>query len=165
VKNSDKVLKTIQDNPGIYTREIIRKTKLSNGVVQYHLQKLEKMSKIRGDKRTRYKRYYSVDVSEDEYPIIANLRKKTKQNLLFAILSSDDPCFEDVLKKIHRSPSTISWNISGLIKDGIVEKVTKNGRQVYRVKNKALLRKTLEKEFSKLFKNSFEHEEDVFLAF
>ena len=165
MKNSDKVLATIQDNPGIYTREIIRKTKLSNGVVQYHLQKLEKMSKIRGDKRTRYKRYYSVDVSEEEYPIIANLRKKTKQNLLFAILSSDDPCFEDVLKKIHKSPSTISWNISGLIKDGIVEKVTKNGRQVYRVKNKALLRKTLEKEFSKLFKNSFEHEEDVFLAF
>lgn len=165
MKNSDKVFKTIQDNPGIYTREIIRKTKLSNGVVQYHLQKLEKMSKIRGDKRTRYKRYYSLDVSEEEYPIIANLRKKTKQNLLFAILSSDDPCFEDVLKKIHKSPSTISWNISGLIKDGIVEKVTKNGRQVYRVKNKALLRKTLEKEFSKLFKNSFEHEEDVFLAF
>ena len=86
MKNSDKVFKTIQDNPGIYTREIIRKTKLSNGVVQYHLQKLEKMSKIRGDKRTRYKRYYSLDVSEEEYPIIANLRKKTKQNLLFAIL-------------------------------------------------------------------------------
>lgn len=165
MENIDKILQAIQENPGIYTREIIRKTKLSNGVVQYYLRKLENLSRIRGDKRTRYKRYYSVDVSEDEYPIIANLRKKTKQNLLFAILSSDDPCFEDVLKKIHKSPSTISWNISGLIKDGIVEKVTKNGRQVYRVKNKALLRKTLEKEFSKLFKNSFEHEEDVFLAF
>ena len=158
------ILKTIQDNPGIYTRELIRKTKLSNGVVQYHLRKLEKESKIRGDKRTRYKRYYSVNVEEDEFPIIANLRKKTKQNLLFAILSSDDPCFEDVIKKINKSPSTISWNISGLVKDGILEKVTKNGRQVYRVRNKNLLRKTLEKEFSKIFKKSFEHDEDVFLA-
>ena len=158
------ILKTIQDNPGIYTREIIRKTNLSNGVVQYHLRKLEKESRIRGDKRTRYKRYYSVAVDEEEYPIIANLRKKTKQNLLFAILGSDDPCFEDVLKKINKSPSTISWNISGLVKDGILERITKNGRHVYRVKNKTLLRKTIEKEFSKIFKKSFEHDEDVFLA-
>lgn len=164
MENSDLILKTIQENPGIYTREILRKTKLSNGVIQYHLRKLEKMSKIRGDKRPRYKRYYSVDVDQEEFPIIANLRKKSKQSLLFTILSSDDPCFSDVLKKIHKSPSTVSWNISGLIKDGILEKVTKNGKHVYRVKNKALLRRTLEKEFSKLFKNSFEHDEDVFLA-
>ena len=103
MENVDLILKTIQENPGIYTREIMRKTKLSNGVIQYHLRKLEKMSRIRGDKRPRYKRYYSVDVAQEEFPIIANLRKKTKQNLLFAILSSDDPCFEDVIKKIRKS--------------------------------------------------------------
>ena len=164
MSNSDLILKTIQANPGIYTREIMRKTRLSNGVVQYHLRKLEKQSQIKGDKRTRYKRYYSVDVSEEEFPIIANLRKKSKQSLLFTILSSDDPCFTDVLAKINKSPSTISWNISGLVKDGILETVTKNGKQVYRVKNKDVLRRTLQKEFSKLFKDSFEHDEDVFLA-
>ena len=69
MKNHELILKTIQDNPGIYTREIIRKTKLSNGVVQYHLRKLEKESRIRGDKRPRYKRYYSVSVDESEFPI------------------------------------------------------------------------------------------------
>lgn len=164
MQNHDLILQTIQNNPGIYTREIIRKTKLSNGVVQYHLRKLEKESKIRGDKRPRYKRYYSVAVDEEEFPIIANLRKKTKQDLLFAVLGSDDPSFEEVLKKIHKSPSTVSWNISGLVKDGILERKTRNGKTVYHIKNKSLLRKTIEKEFSKLFKKSFEHDEDVFLA-
>lgn len=164
MENHEVILKTIQENPGIYTREIIRKTKLSNGVVQYHLRKLEKESKIRGDKRTRYKRYYSVEVDEEEFPIIANLRKKTKQDLLFAVLGSNDPSFEDIFRKIHKSPSTVSWNISGLVKDGVLEKISKNGKTVYRVKNKTLLRTTLEKEFSKLFKKSFEHDEDVFLA-
>lgn len=103
MNNSEKILKTIQDNPGIYVREIIRKNKLSTGVVQYHLRKLEKNSLIKSDKRPRYRRYYSVDVKEEEFPIIANLRKKSKQTLLFAILSSNDPSFEDILHKIHVS--------------------------------------------------------------
>ena len=162
--NSEKILKTIKANPGIYTREIIRKNKLSTGVVQYHLRKLEKNSKIKSDKRSRYKRFYSVDVKEEEFPIIANLRKKSKQSLLFAILSSDDPSFDDILHKIHKSPSTTSWNISGLIKDGIIERVSKNQKKVFRVKNKELLRKTLHKEFSKLFHDGMDHDEDVFLS-
>ena len=158
------ILKLIQENPGIYVREIVKSTGFANGVAQYHLGKLEKNGKIKADKRTRYKRYYSAEVEEDEFPIIANLRKKTKQKVLFAILNSTDPCFEEVLQKINKSPSTISWNISGLVDDGVLERVTKKGKKIYRVKNKKLLRKTLQKEFSKLFKNSFEHDEDVFLS-
>ena len=165
MNRTTQILKIIEQNPGIYVREIIKKTKLANGVVQYQLKKLEKNSKIRADKRTRYKRFYSVNVEEDEFPLIANLRKNTKRNLLFAILSSNEPSFEDILKKIHKSPSTISWNLSGLQKDGILEKVKKDGKQVYRIKDKKLLKKTLEKEFSKLFRDSFEHDEDVFLTF
>lgn len=160
----NQILELIQENPGIYVREIVKKTGLANGVVQYHLKKLEKSGRVKIDKRTRYKRYYSADVNEEEFPVIANLRKKTKQKVLFAILNSGDASFDDVLQKIHKSPSTISWNISGLVDDGILEKVTKNGKKVYHVKNKKLLQKTLEKEFSKLFKNSFEHDEDVFLS-
>lgn len=165
MQNREVILNCIKENPGIYSREIIKNTQLANGVVQYHLSKLEKDGKIRSDKRTRYKRYYSVGIKEEEYPIIANLRKETKQKLLFAVLSSNDPCFNDVIEKISKSPSTISWNLSGLVKDGVLEKVTKGGKQVYQVKNKKLLRNILEKEFTKLFKNREGHDEDVFLAF
>ena len=162
--NTSKILKIIQKNPGIHVKGIMKEGRLQNGVVQYHLRKLEKEGKVKLDKRTRYKRYYSVDIDESEFPIIANLRKKSKQNVLFAVLSSNDPCFEDVINKIQKSPSTISWNLSGLVKDGIIEKVTKNGKKVYRVKNKKLIKKTLHNEFSKLFKESLDHDEDIFLS-
>ena len=158
------ILKIIEENPGIHVRGIIKESKFENGVVQYHLRKLEKQSKIKSDKRTRYRRFYAVDVSDEEFPIIANLRKKSKQSLLFAILSSTDPHFDDILKKVAKSPSTTSWNISGLVKDGIVEKVHTKGKTTYKIKNKELLQKTLQKEFSKLFKDSLEHDEDAFLA-
>jgi len=162
--NSGKILKLIKNNPGIYIREIIKKSKLTNGVVQYHLKKLEKNNQVRSDKRTRYNRYYSTDIPEEEFPIIANIRKKSTQNLLFAIISSKDPTFSDILKKIQKSPSTISWNISRLLKDGIIIKVHNNKKTTYKIKNKHLLKKTLEKEFSKLFKKNLEHSEDIFLA-
>jgi len=161
---TSKILKIIEENPGIHIRGIIKESKFENGVIQYHLRKLEKQDKVKFDKRTRYKRYYTVDVDDEEFPIIANLRKKSKQNLLFAILSSTDPNFEDILKKIKKSPSTTSWNISGLVKDGIVEKIHSKGKTTYKIKDKKLLKKTLEKEFSKLFKDSLEHDEDAFLA-
>jgi len=164
VDRTEKILTIIEDNPGIHVRGIIKESKFENGVVQYHLKKLEKQGKIKFDKRTRFKRFYTVDVDEEEFPIIANLRKKSKQNLLFAILSSTDPHFEDILKKIRKSPSTTSWNISGLVKDGIIEKMYTEGKTVYKIKDKKLLKKTLEKEFSKLFKDSLEHDEDAFLA-
>lgn len=164
MNRTEKILKIIESNPGIHVRGIINESKFENGVVQYHLRKLEKQSKIRSDKRTRYKRFYLVDVAEDEFPMIENLRKKSKQNLLFAILSSTDPQFADILKKIKKSPSTTYWNISGLVKDGIVEKIHSKGKTTYKIKDKKLLKKTLEKEFSKLFKDSLEHDEDAFLA-
>lgn len=164
MNNSEKILRIITNNPGVYVREIIKKSKLSNGVVQYHLSKLKKNNIIRSDKRTRYNRYYTIDIPEDEFPIIANIRKKSKQSLLFAIITSKDPTFSDIVEKIQKSPSTISWNISGLLKDGIIEKLQKNKKTIYKVKNKKLLKQTLEKEFSKLFSKSLEHDEDIFLA-
>ena len=101
---TSKILKIIEDNPGIHVRGIINESKFENGVVQYHLEKLEKQNKVRSDKRTHYRRFYTIDVDEEEFPIIANLRKKSKQNLLFAILSSNDPHFDDLLKKLERVP-------------------------------------------------------------
>ena len=160
-----KILEFIRKNPGTYTRQITKSLKLSNGVVQYHVEKLEKMGKIRIDKRTRYKRHYSIDVDTKEFPIIANLRKKSKQKLIFAILSANEPNFEEIVHKMHQSPSTVHWNLSGLLDDGILEKVTKDRKTIYRIKNKKLLKKTFENELSKLFKDSFEHTEDVFMFF
>lgn len=36
-----KILKLIQENPEIYVREIVKNSGFVNGVVQYHLRKLE----------------------------------------------------------------------------------------------------------------------------
>ena len=103
MKRFDLILKIIQNNPGIHIRGIIKETGLENGVVMHYLEKLDKQGKIKSKKYTRYKRYYSLDIDEDEYDIIRNLRKPTKKEILLFIVVKGSARFKEILSKIHES--------------------------------------------------------------
>lgn len=158
------IAKIIQNNPGIHVRGIMNETELENGVIVHHLEKLEKQGKIKSKKYTRYKRYYSLDIDEDEYDIIRNLRKPTKKEILLFIVVKKNASFKEILSKTHKSPSTVSWNLSELINNNVIEKYEKDRKTFYRVKNMKLLKHTFRKEFSKLLDDKKEHSEDIFLA-
>ena len=158
------ILEIIQNNPGIHVRGIINETNLENGVIVYYLGKLEKNGKIKSKKFSRYKRYYSLDIEEDEYDIIRNLRKPTKKAILLFIIVKGNTNFKEILSKTQKSPSTISWNLSELVSNGVIEKFVKNRKTSYRIKNVSLIKHTFRKEFSKLLESKKEHSEDIFLA-
>ena len=158
------ILKIIEDNPGIHVRGIINETDLKNGVIVHYLEKLEKNGKIRSKKYSRYKRYYSLDIEEKEYNIIRNLRKPTKKEILLFIIVKGNASFKEILTKTQKSPSTISWNLSELVNNGVIEKFVKDQKTSYRIKNVNLIKHTFRKEFSKLLENKKEHSEDIFLA-
>ena len=164
MNRTDLILETIQNNPGIHVRGLIDKTDLENGVIIYYLDKLEKEGKIKSKKHTRYKRYYSLYIDEEEFDIINNLRKPTKKKIIFAIIIHGNPTFREIVSKVNKSPSTISWNLSGLERRDIIEKTKKEGKMRYKIKNTGLLKNTFKKEFSKLLQNKDEHSEDIFLA-
>ncbi len=161
-------MEIIKDNPGIHVRGLIKETGLENGVVVHYLDKLEKDGKIKSKKYTRYKRYYSLNVDEEEFDIIRNLRKPTKKKILLQIIVNGKPTFKEIVSKIvskiDKSPSTVSWNLSELIKNEVVEKYRKDGKVFYKIKNMGLLKHTFRKEFSKLLDSKKEHSEDIFLA-
>ena len=130
----------------------------------HHLDKLERDGKIKSKKYSGYKRYFSLEIEEEEYDIIRNLRKPTKKKILFVILVQGNPSFKEIVSQVNKSPATISWNLSVLIKNDIIEKVNKNKTTYYKIKNMGLLKHTFRKEFSKLLDNKKEHSEDIFLA-
>ena len=160
----NKILKVIENNPGIHLRGIMNEADLENGVIVHYLEKLEKQGKTKSRKYTRYKRYYSLDIDEEEYDIIRNLRKPTKKEILLYIVVKGNVSFKEVLSKTHKSPSTISWNLSELINNNVIEKFDKNKKTFYRIKNVKLLKRTFRKEFSKILDDKKEHSEDIFLA-
>ena len=143
---------------------MIEKTNLENGVIVHYLDKLEKEGKIKSRKYTRYKRYYSLNIDEEEFDIIRNLRKPTKKKILFYIIVKSNPTFKEIVSNTNKSPSTISWNLSELIKNDIIEKFKNDDNLCYKIKNIGLLKHTFRKEFSKLLTTKNEHSEDIFLA-
>ena len=92
------------------------------------------------------------------------MRKPTKKKILFNIIVEGNPSFREIVSKIDKSPSTISWNLSEMIKNDVVKKYKKDGKAYYKIKNTELLKRTFRKEFSKLLDDKGEHSEDVFLA-
>lgn len=158
------ISKAIQENPGIHVRGIIRETGMKNGVVAHYLEKLEKDGKVRSKRYSRYKRYYSLDIDEEEYDIIRNLRKPTKKEILFFVIVRGDASFKEILSKTQKSPSTVSWNLSELVNNNVIERFEKDGKALYRIKDVKLVKHTFRKEFSKMLNNKKEHSEDIFLA-
>ena len=164
MKRPDVILKTIRENPGIHVRGLIDVTGLENGVITHHLDKLEKQGRVHSRKYSRYKRYYSLDVAEEEFEIIRNLRKPTKKKILFYIIVQGSPTFKEIVLKVNKSPATVSWNLSEMIRNNVIEKQKKNNKVCYKVKDNKLLKLTFRKEFAMLLNEKREHSEDIFLA-
>jgi predicted transcriptional regulator len=164
LNRESQILTVIQNNPGIHIRGLMKETGMESGVITYHLNKLEKKGIIKSQKRTKHRRYFLVEIPEEQFAIIRNTRKPTKMAIMLEIIVQGSPTFQDLVGKLNKSPSTISWNIAGLIKDGIIEKCTINGKKCYQVKNKKLFLEIFHNQLKKLFTDKFEHVEDIFLA-
>ena len=82
----DKIVKYVNEIPGIRYRELLRMTGLSNGVLSYHLRSLDNSGKIRVNRvNNRVTRYFYYDVSTHESHIIGLLQQETTHKIILYI--------------------------------------------------------------------------------
>lgn len=141
---ADQILQIIEENPGIHFRGLMRKTGFMNGVLSYHLSKLEHNSKIIAMRAPRTSRFYSVQIPEEDFAVIKALRRPTPRALLLALLHDDGLSFVQLVKKTHRSPSTVSLYLAQLVKDGLVSARLAKLKKYYRLHDKEQLGRLLE---------------------
>ena len=92
------------------------------------------------------------------------MRKPTKRKILLNIIVNGEPSFQEIVSKMDKSPATISWNLSELIRNNVIEKYKKDRTVRYKIKNIGLIKHTFRKEFSKLLYDKKEHSEDIFFG-
>jgi predicted transcriptional regulator len=116
------ILIAIIQNPGIRYRELLRLTDLSNGVLAYHLKKIEKSRRImvvRQNKKTT--RYYSLGIPTGDVLIIGHIRHSTTRRRILTFILEQRVCtFNSIVEHISKAPSTISWHLKALIGEKIV---------------------------------------------
>jgi DNA-binding transcriptional ArsR family regulator len=113
----DIILNIIIKNPGIRYRELLLLTGLCNGVLSYHINKIEKSKKVivmRENRRVT--RYFSVYASAEEILLIRWFRNcNTRQIILKSLLKHNNGCsFRELVHYTNKSPSTVFWHLKRL---------------------------------------------------
>ncbi|HEX7178322.1 MAG TPA: winged helix-turn-helix transcriptional regulator [Nitrososphaeraceae archaeon] len=115
-----KLLLCIDQNPGIRYRELLRLINFSNGVLSYHVNKLEKLDLVNVERKNRLTRFFPRNISNEVMGILGNLRNQTSYEII-KLLSEKGPISQqEVVKSTRKAASTISWRMKKLLDDNII---------------------------------------------
>lgn len=138
----DVLIKHINETPGIRYRELLRLTRLANGVLTYHLAVLEKSGNIKVDRKSRMTRYYPSNICAEETDIIGYLKSNTARQITMFILEHELCTFSEIVEYVNKASSTISWHLKRLKHAGIIS-VRHGEHTLYRVTNRELVSEVL----------------------
>ncbi|MDE1769625.1 MAG: winged helix-turn-helix transcriptional regulator [Thaumarchaeota archaeon] len=142
---SFEITNIIEKNPGIKFREIMRKTGLKNGVMSYHVRKLEENGSIKIDRKSGETRFYPLCVTEDESNLISSLRRDTQKHILLSLLGGKTLSFNEIVLKVRKSPSTVSTFLGKLVEDKIIEIRIIESKRLYFLKNECMVNEIIQK--------------------
>jgi predicted transcriptional regulator len=118
----DRIFNLIAQNPGLHLSKIAELLKMSKPLAEYHLQRMEKEEKITVLKETGYNRYYiySEEIEPKDKKIFSLLRKDIPLKIVLFLANHKNARHKEILKFLNIAPSTLSYHLDNLIKQGIV---------------------------------------------
>ena len=120
IPREEMIFSEIKKNPGIRFRELMKQIGITNGVMSYYLRKLEQKESVWIERTPRVTRFYSSDLSEEEAKLVKRLRQETPKKILVALIENDQLTFQELVAKIHKSPSTTSFYLTQLVQENII---------------------------------------------
>ena len=142
-----RLVRCIEENPGIRYRELLRLTCLANGVLEYHLSLLEKSHHIKVDrsKESKITRYYPINIPTEESEILGYIRGDVARQIILFILEHDLCTFDEIVDHTNKAPSTISWHLKRLKAATIISIHHGQYQQLYKLTNRDVVAETLYK--------------------
>ena len=138
------LLACIDRNPGVRYRELLRIFHLGNGVLTYHLSILERIGKIRADRRkNKITRYYLTGVPDEDTYLIGQMKNKVSRQLILFVLEHDQCTFGEIVENSGKAPSTISWHLNRLRDAGIISMSLGDRSQHYTIVDSREVKKIL----------------------
>lgn len=132
----EQVLDFVRKNPGYHFRGIQRSLKLSTGVLQYHLGTLMKEGEIIAREINGTSCYFpSRSFSEDQFKIMSHLRNRVRNRILRVLLDGNPRQPAELKKGLSVSSPTLSYHLSLMTEDGILEKVLSEKGISYKIKD------------------------------
>jgi predicted transcriptional regulator len=149
---AEKILQFIQNNPGCHLRKIKQTIRISQGTVQYHTDRLEKMGRITSTRSGLYRHYFRVGIFQNnEKEILQILRQETTRQILMFIVERQAPTQTDIVNSIGISASSVNWHIRRLIQFRLIEEIKEGKYKRYQLQD----RKVSSKYITALMRNYY----------
>lgn len=145
LETRQKIYYIILKNPGLHQAKIAKMLSMRKSLAEYHLQYLEKNQAIISVKDEGYKRYYveGTDVDSDDRKILSLIRQEIPFKIVSLLLRNPVLQHKEISDNLNISPSTLSYHLNKLVKQGVID-VRKYGTEKgYVVSNKRILMKFL----------------------
>jgi predicted transcriptional regulator len=151
-ETAEKILQFVQNNPGCHLRKIREMIHISQGTVQYHTDRLEKIGKITSTRSGLYKHYFPVGVFQNnEKEILQILRQETTRQILMFIVEQQAPTQTDIVNRIGISASSVNWHLKRLIEFKLVDEIKEGKYKRYQLQD----RKVFSKYITALMRNYY----------
>ena len=115
-----KLLLSIDENPGIRYRELLRLINSSNGVLSYHINRLEKMDLVIVERRAKMTRFFPRNISNEIMGVMRFLRNQTSYQIIKLLYDRGPTSQPEIINYTGKAASTISWHMKKLLDDNIV---------------------------------------------
>ena len=109
--NKEKIIKTVNEHPGLRFHEIKKQSKLANGTVEHHLNYLSKNEIFKIRYEGKVPRYYAYDLDDHVQVILLRLRQHTTAKIIKALLKHECQSFAQIVKFTKRSAGTVSAHL------------------------------------------------------
>jgi predicted transcriptional regulator len=137
----DQILNFVMKNPGYHFRGIQRALRVPTGVLQYHLNLLIKDNEIITREINGTTCYFpNRTLKEEQFIIFSHLRNGVRNRILRVMLDGRARSPSELLKEVTVSAPTLSYHLSLMVEDGILEKILLEKGVGYRIKDLELFR-------------------------
>ena len=134
------LVELVNDNPGLHFSKILEKSGMKNGVLSHYVKKLESTGRIQIYRDNNKTYFFSPEISLEFIPIVIFLRKTTPKSILMLLQDGKGFKFKQIVRKVGKSPPTISQNLTKLIKSGLIElKLENNEKKYFLIRNNLML--------------------------
>tara|TARA_B110000014_G_C19838369_1_gene434631 strand:- start:108 stop:659 length:552 start_codon:yes stop_codon:yes gene_type:complete len=157
----ERIILEINNNPGIRFRELMKSMKVTNGIISYYIQKLEKVGIIFSERKSGVSRLFASTIELSDVSTIKFLRTPTPQKIMLLLLKEDLLTFKQITEKIQMSPSTTSFYLKKLITSGTVT-ISGVGKKKYSLKDNECVSNLIQLYHPSIVDSASENLADIF---
>ena len=134
LENRKRIYDCVSRYPGTYLREIQKNLEMEMGVLEYHLNYLERKGLLSSEMDGRLRRFYvSEEVSFLDRRLLGLMRQRIPRKIAIRALLESRVSFDDLRSELGISKSTLSFHLGKMRSLGILQERKERRKTFYSI--------------------------------